>query len=404
MVTRPNSTLALVLGSGITALGVMRILGRRGIPTQVRARDPGPIRFSRWFKAAPGAETSDFSGGLAEYLSSGTLERAVLIPCSDHLALEVARLDSDLAQRFPSCLPPINALETLTDKALFYRLLEKVGIPFPKTEVQPQSEERGGIPAEGPDGLFLKPVDSQTFFQQHQKKAFWLSGDHAVGAGRMGELIQSGGVMVQEYVPGPASNHYFIDGFTGIGGKVLALLARQRLRMYPTDFGNSSYMVTVPPKQAAGAISSLSKLLKALDYRGVFSAEFKKDERDGIFRILEVNARPWWFVEFSALCGIDVVTMAYRAATGEETPPVTEYQLGRRLIHPYYDVFACKHATSSFGGFLKTFLSSLVGASQPMLSWRDPIPALAFTSKLSIGLVGRRLRTITSVKRNPHES
>jgi len=46
----------------------------------------------------------------------------------------------------------------------------------------------------------------------------------------------------------------------------------------------------------------------------VFSAEFKFDERDGLFKILEVNARPWWYVDFAARCGVDVCRMAYRDA------------------------------------------------------------------------------------------
>ena len=53
-------------------------------------------------------------------------------------------------------------------------------------------------------------------------------------------------VVVQEYVPGPGSNHYLIDGFIGADGRIRALFARRRLRMYPPDFGDSTHMVSVP--------------------------------------------------------------------------------------------------------------------------------------------------------------
>ena len=77
-----------------------------------------------------------------------------------------------------------------------------------------------------------------------------------------------------------------------------------------------------PPSDVASAAGSLERLLRGIDYRGVFSAEFKHDERDGLFKILEVNARPWWFAGFAASCGLDVCDMSYRDALGERVEPV----------------------------------------------------------------------------------
>jgi len=64
------------------------------------------------------------------------------------------------------------------------------------------------------------------------------------------------------------------------------------------------------------AIGVVEALFEATRYRGVFSAEFKFDHRDDHFKILEVNCRPWWYVEFAGVCGVDVVEMAYRDALG----------------------------------------------------------------------------------------
>ncbi len=87
--------------------------------------------------------------------------------------------------------------------------------------------------------------------------------------------------------------------------------------MFPLDFGNSTCMVSVAADEVAPAVASVERLLAHVGYRGIFSAEFKYDERDGLFKILEVNARPWWYVEFTARCGVDVCTLAYRDALGE---------------------------------------------------------------------------------------
>ena len=101
----------------------------------------------------------------------------------------------------------------------------------------------------------------------------------------------------QEYVAGPMDAHYFIDGFVDRLGEVKAFFARRRLLMYPVDFGNSTLMVSVPLGEVAPALESLRVLFSDLGYRGIFNAEFKRDERDGLFKLLEVNVRPWWFVE-----------------------------------------------------------------------------------------------------------
>ena len=120
-------------------------------------------------------------------------------------------------------------------------------------------------------------------------------------------------VMLQEYIPGPPTCHYMVEGFVDRIGRPIARFVRQRLRMYPPDFGDSTYMVSVPLDRVRGAIESLDRLFAHLSYRGVFEAEFKYDDRDGQFKLLEVNARPWYFIGFAAECGVDLFVRGVRA-------------------------------------------------------------------------------------------
>lgn len=385
---------ALVVGSGITALGVIRTLGQAGIPVLVAGGASDGNRFSRWYREAGGWESGTIWSDLADFLKSGHLEGAVLIPCSDHSALEVTGLPGEIARHFPSYLPPRGALEVLTDKNRLYLLLEQENIPFPRTWMDPSEEDVAAFARDGDLRAFLKPYDSQSFFQRHGVKGMWLEGPAESWPAGVREVLEEGGVVVQEYVPGPPSNHYFIDGFALEGGQVVARLARRRLRMFPLDFGNSSYMVTVPLDEVAGAVDALDRLLTSLDYRGIFSAEFKRDERDGTFRLLEVNARAWWFVEFAARCGVDVVAMNYQAALGREVVETGEYPLGRRLSHPYYDLQAClATAGNPVTGFSR-FLLTLPGAVQPVFQLRDPIPAFAVGWGLSAAFFRRRAKRL----------
>ena len=176
--------------------------------------------------------------------------------------------------------------------------------------------------------------------------------------------------------------HFFVDGFIDRFGTVRGIFARQRLRMYPSDFGNSTAMVSVAPSDVHGAIDSVTELLRHAHYRGVFSAELKRDSRDGVFKLIEINARPWWYVDFAARCGVDVCRMAYDDALGEPVETVREYAVGRTLVFPYYDYFACVDAWRRGELSLFEWARSWMHAMQPVFQLRDPTPGLRSFAKV----------------------
>jgi D-aspartate ligase len=77
-------------------------------------------------------------------------------------------------------------------------------------------------------------------------------------------------VMLQEYISGPLTCHYMVEGFVDRIGRPIARFVRQRLRMFPPDFGDNTYMISVPLDRVRGAIESLDRLFAHLSYRGVF--------------------------------------------------------------------------------------------------------------------------------------
>ena len=379
----------LILGGGLTALGVIRTLGRAAIPTYVLASPTDLARRSRWFRPAPGAASgTGAESSLEALLDASPIEGAVLIPCSDAWATRVVRLRPSLAERFPASLAPAGALETLLDKGRFAEALRSAGVPHPRTAELTGTPDLAAIPDEAFSGSFLKPRDSQLFFQHFGVKAFRVEG-RAQAAERLRAANAAGlAVIFQEYIPGPASNHFFVDGFVDRQGSCAATFARRRLRMYPLDFGNSSYMVSVERDDVADAIAIVKRLLDRLGYRGVFSAEFKFDERDRRFKILEVNVRPWWYVEFAARCGVDVCTMAYRDAQKLPVEPAGAYRVGRACVYPSYDFDACRELNRRGQLSRWEWARSWLTAEQPVFRWSDPFPALADVSQV----VARRFR------------
>lgn len=377
----------LLLGSGLTVLGVLRILHAAGAevlaPPDV---DPLPQR-SRLYRPGPAALAGATPATLAARL--GALpDSTVLLPCSDSWLRAVGGLLPELSRRFPASVASLEALETLTDKSLLARALDRLELPHPHTLSPVTPDHLASVPDEILTFSFLKPADSQAFFARFGAKAFRITG-RSEAVERLAQCAAAGFSMVlQEYVAGPPVNHYYIEGFIDREGITRARFARRRLRMYPPDFGNSTFMVSVPLRDVSDGVEALDVLLADLRYRGIFSAEFKRDDRSGRLKLLEVNARPWWYVEFAARCGVDVCRLAVLDALGDPVPDITRYAVGRRCVYPYYDFLAARAEWRAGRLGLLTWVRSWLGAQQPVFRWSDPWPALgeigrAFARKVS---------------------
>ena len=376
---RAVDTPALAFGTGLTALGVLRSLHGSGITVYSVCPPDGLPSQSRWYRRAPllsGAVPEP--GQLGEYLAGLPLSRAVLFPCSDDWVQAIANLPAHLKDRFPASVADPRVVETMTDKWLFSNFVDCLDIPRPKTLRVNTIEELQSLDEACFENMFLKPIDSQEFSRRTRVKAFRLEGrQHALRI--MAQLGRDGingfPILLQEFIPGPASSYYLVDGFVDRNRQIRALIARRRLSQYPPMFGNSSRSRTIRLEEVKGAVESLERMWSTVNYRGIFDAEFKYDERDGQLKILEVNARPWWFVEFATRCRMDLCQMAYRDALGLPVEPAGDYDIGRSCIYLSYDLAAHWETDRGLGGLFR-WVRSCAGVEDIVHRWDDPRPSL----------------------------
>jgi predicted ATP-grasp superfamily ATP-dependent carboligase len=393
----------VVLSGGVTALGVMRAFGRRRIPLYVYPDTSEYIRHSRWYRPLPGSlrstGTPKTAASLRDALEHSGLQHAFLCACSDDWNRAVADLAQLSGDRFLSVVPTPRTLDRLQDKGGLATLLQQLKLPMPLTRLVHDESDIADLPQSTETFYFLKPTDSQRFLAHFGTKGMRVATVQEA-RDRLREIVAAGmSVVLQEYIPGSFTEHYFVDGYIDRSGKVKALFARRRLRIYPPDFGNSTAMVSVPLDDVAQAVDSTRRLLGAVGYRGIFSAEFKRDPRDGLFKLLEVNTRPWWFVDFAVRSGVDVCRMAYEDAQGERIEPVTEYRVGLTCVFPYYDFFAVQpmaaKGTMSWGRWAK----EIVPALQPVACWDDPLPGVVAFSRVMKSAIANRMHRPTLVSR-----
>jgi predicted ATP-grasp superfamily ATP-dependent carboligase len=299
----------------------------------------------------------------------------VLIPASDEWALALASLPAGLAESYPAAVAPRHVVQTLVDKQRFASIAEELGVPAPRTVFVRGVEDLGAVSESELPGFFLKPVSSQAFARRFGVKGLRLDKPGVDAA----ELVRKVArerleVVLQEFIPGPPTAHVFLDGYVDSSGEMRACLARRRLRMHPADFGNSTLSVTIPLDEVAPAAESLHRLFNGIGFKGFFDAEFKQDERDGQFKIFEVNARPWWQLELCGASGLDVCGMAYRDALGQPIAAAPDYRIGRTWVHPVPDFkawWAGRKGGGSAGGFpMRTWL----GGANALFTPDDPMP------------------------------
>jgi predicted ATP-grasp superfamily ATP-dependent carboligase len=379
---------AIILGTHITALGVLRDLVGHGIQTYVIDRTDDMIVRSRWYRPTERMllETTD-SDQLGAFLESLALPSAVLITCSDRWTDAVAGLAPEVGHRFKASVPPRDAVEQFIDKDRFRALVDRLAIPYPRS-----------VPISGPDDIdrltddelahgFLKPTDSQRHHLVFGTKGSFVRS--RAEATRVVERAAAAGIsfILQEWIPGGPSNSILIDGFVDRGGTITTI-TRRRVRMDPPRIANSSAAVTIAPAEGAEAEAAVRRLLPEVGYRGIFNAEFKFDARDGRFKIIEVNPRPFWLIAHVARAGLDLPWMSYLDAQEIPVPPPPPYEVGRYGLIEIPDVAALVRAWGHLrrpeGPVLRTWLTG----DRALFWWRDPLPALVEGWRA----LGRRVR------------
>jgi D-aspartate ligase len=375
---------ALPLGHNETSLAVMRILGRRGIPSFIASLGRMSITHSRWYRPCPTAkEGYPKPTDLVRFLEGLPFERAVLMPTSDDWVQAIVTLGPALEERFPASLAPPETIAILLDKARLGRELERLAIPHPATYVIASPGDVDRVPDALFENAFLKPRASLRFFRQYEVKGVRVR-DKADARARLAYLEKEGHAMVlQEFLAGTAADHFFLEGFVTLQGTIAACFARQRLRMWPPDFGQTSFTVSVPSAAVAPARQALERLFAHVPYRGIFAAEFMRDPRSGEFRLLEVNVRPFAHVEFASLCGVDLVTMAYRDALGLPVDPRAEHEVGRRCVDLYNDVPAALNLIRKGQLGRLAWIRSCLGADGFVFAWDDPMPGVFRTREVA---------------------
>jgi D-aspartate ligase len=313
---------AVVVGGDFHGLGIMRSLGRHGIPVCVVDDEYSIGRFSRYATHSVRAPNLRDPAQVVEFLLAMgrrmNLQGWVLFPTRDELVEAFSRNKSALAEVFRVPTPEWDVVKWACNKWNTYTLAEKIGIPIPKTWCPRTVADIDAI-----DTLFpvcIKPAVKVEFFYATKAKAWRAENRDELKLmfEKALPLVGSSEILVQEIIPGDGTTQFSSCVFFK-NGKAIATMEAQRWRQHPPEFGRAATFVE--SLDLPEIVEPTLRLLREMNYYGLVEVEYKLDHRDGKYKLLDVNTRTWGFHALGPPAGADFSYLQFADQIGEVVEP-----------------------------------------------------------------------------------
>lgn len=368
------------------AIGVVRSFGRLGVPVHVVGMEAAsPTARSRYLTGALPLEEGLDGERLVERLASLRLGRpAVLLPVDDVAALLVDEYAAKLHGDFLFPEPPPGLARTLVDKRELNRLAQSAGVPVPGSCSPSSFDEVERFLEHAAFPVVVKAGDPRLLHENPAATSVAIL-DTADDVRRCVERTATGGelnVLLQEYVPGGPENGWMINGYFDRDSVCRFAATGRKLRQWPAYTGATTLGVI---ERNDEVIEATCRLVEHVGYRGIVDIGFRYDQRDGQYKLLDVNPRIGaTFRLFAAADGLDVARCLYLDLTGQPIPssPVRD---GRRWVvenrDPVSSAVYVRDGQLTVGEYLRSFR----GTEEATWFARDDLRPFLHTCRVSLG-------------------
>jgi len=307
---------AVVVGANLNGLGVVRSLRRGGVPVYVV--DTSRQRPAMWSHACRPVIVDQLHGRtlIHSLLDLGRRigERAVLFVTDEMSVHTVSQFRDELSGAFRFRLPAHETVIALSDKSAFQDIAERNGFPVPRSAALATASDFYKL-RDLAFPVIIKPTDKRRVHAgvtERLHRARTLREAEALCA-RV--LPEAGGVIVQEWIPGPDSGIYFTLFYRGADDMVATFTGR-KLACDPPEVGNTAICVAAP--DVSDMLEPLTcAFADIVGFEGMGSIEFKWDGVRKRFIVIEPTVgRTNWQEEIATLCGMNIPFRAYRHELG----------------------------------------------------------------------------------------
>jgi D-aspartate ligase len=314
---------AVVLNVGwVPGISTAQVLGRAGVTVHGVDHRPDALGFrSRHVhRTHVGPRRLDDPSAWIEFLAGvgDRLEQPVpVFALTDDDLNTVAAAEDRLEGRFVLPAPPWESLRQIQDKRRQAERARELGVPAPRQSPAPTDEL--GFP------VIVKPAQPDAFRRAFHVKAFRC--ETRAQLETAWARAEPYDPMVWEWIPGGDDTLYTLGSYLAADGEALGLFCGRKLLQDPTGVGNARVAEAVWVDEV---VEQGVTLLRGLGFRGVSQVEFKRDPRDGVYKLIEVNPRLWQWHGLAAACGVNLAHIAYRDLIGDRPRPVRMDGDGKR--------------------------------------------------------------------------
>lgn len=385
----PTAGPAVVLqASGPNALGIVRSLGRAGVPVIAADHDPRALGLlSRHAEPAHLPDPLTDAGRFVdELVALGRRLPApgVLFATHDEAIAAIGPREDELAGLFHRPWSPWASMSRTIDKAHQHAAAHEVGMPVPRTLTPADETELAAVAGELRFPVILKPRYAPEFRRRFRAQVLEAADGEELR--RAWELAAPYGPQVSEVIPGGDEQLWTLGSYRDPSGRPLASFTGRKLRQWPPRFGTAR---AAEARWDPDLAERGHRLLDALGFHGISQVEVKRDPRDGRDHLIEVNPRSWLWIGLATACGVNLPHACWldMAGRGREWPRGHRGDrrwvlLGKHLVASGRELRAGRWDAASFARSVRPPLSDGV------IDARDPRPALA--------LYGRNARRLTA--------
>jgi len=232
----------------------------------------------------------------------------LLLVTNDIWLIPLAKYKNELDDIFIYTFPGWDIIDKYVNKNKLYELSNSLGVPYPKNL---NIYSKNNIDIEQLDfPILIKPIDVNEysyFFPDKKRNYIFETKDNTyIHLEFIYSKNYTGGLIVQEYIPGGVENLYTCTSFSDSSGKVKAVSTGCKLSQFPVEAGTITAGLVKYNKE----IIELTKtLLESNNFFGIANTEFKYDKRNNTFKLIEVNARPGMWNYSVFLSGINLINL-----------------------------------------------------------------------------------------------
>ena len=167
----------------------------------------------------------------------------------------------------------------------------------------------------------------------------------------------------------------------------------RKVRLSPRDFGAPTVVVSAPVPEV---VELGWRIVAAMGIEGFVNVEFKRDARDGSYKLMEVNGRPNMSGALAVRCGVDFPLLTFRHLVNGIVPTERRWRRGVYWIDEFADLRSVWRRWRGGEMSPREALTPYVGLHVfASFAVRDPSPVLArigggLSNRLPVRADGRR--------------